>query len=170
MKLFGLEEKALEHLALQRWTTVDGAPYQVLNAVIRDLEVGGGKGDVDAVFRIDESDGFLKEVEVTGTLEFARDSVLLGDTRGKTATIRIVARLFDHGKTVPVVTPDLALPLFGHQAILLNDGRVLVGSGFTGVANNDFILPFPSSAGQVCDMIKEECTLLESLVSPGLMY
>ena len=170
LKLFGLEEKFLEHLALQGRTTVDGVPYQALNAVIRDLEVGGGKGDVDAVFRIDESDGFLKEVEVTGTLEFAQNSVLLGDTAGKTATVKLVTRLFDYGKTVPVVTPELALPLFDHQAILLGDGRVLVGSGFTGVANNDFIAPFPSSAVQVCDAIKEECTLLESLVSPGLMY
>ena len=170
LKLFGLEEKTLEQLALQGETTVDVATYQVLNAVIRDLEVGGGQGDVDAVFRIDESDGFLKEVEVTGTLEFSENSVLLGDTRGKTATVKIVARLFDYGKTVPVVTPELALPLFDHQAILLNDGRVLVGSGFTGVANNDFIAPFPSSVVQVCDVIKEQCTLLESLVSPGLMY
>ncbi len=170
LKLFGLEEKFLEHLALQGRTTVDGVPYQVLNAVIRDLEVGGGQGDVDAVFRIDESDGFLKEVEITGTLEFSRNSDLLGDTAGKTAAVKLVTRLFDYGKTVPVVTPELALPLFDHQAILLDDGRVLVGSGFTGVANNDFIAPFPSPAVHVCDAFKEECTLLESLVSPGLMY
>ena len=170
LKLFGLEEKFLEHLALQGRTTVDGVPYQALNAVIRDLEVGGGQGDVDAVFRIDESDGFLKEVEITGTLEFSRNSDLLGDTAGKTATVRIAARLFDYGKTVPVVTPDLVLPLFDHQAILLDDRRVLIGSGSIGVANNDFILPFPSAAVQVCDSIKEECTLLESLESPGPMY
>ena len=170
LKLFGLEEKFLEHLALQGGTTVDGVPYQVLNAVIRDLEVGGGQGDVEAVFRIDESDGFLKEVEITGTLEFSRNSDLLGDTAGKTATVRIAARLFDYGKTVPVVTPGLVLPLFDHQAILLDDRRVLIGSGSIGVANNDFILPFPSAAVQVCDSIKEECTLLESPVSPGPMY
>ena len=169
-KLFGLDERSLSSLALQGETNVGGASYQVLHAVIRGLEIGGGQGDVDAVFRIDISDGFLREVVATGTLEFARESALLGDTGGKTATVRLAARLFDYGKTVPVITPELALPLFEHQAISLDDGRVLVGSGFTGVANNDFIAPFPSAAVQVCDAIRKECTLVESSVPPGLMY
>ena len=169
-KLFGLDDRSLGGLTLQGEINGDSVSYSVLNAEICDLEIGGGRGDVAAVFRTDRSDGFLKEVEATGTLEFAEDSAPLGDTGGKTATVKLAVRLFDYGKTVPIVTPELAQPLFDHQAILLDDGQVLIGSGSTGVANNDSIAPFPSVSVQVCDVVRRECTLLESPVKPGLLY
>ena len=101
LTLFGFSERALGDFALSAETSSNGAPSQVLNTVIRNLEIAGGKGDVEASFRIDESTGLVKEVEATGTLHFARHSVLLGDTGGKSATVKITARLFDYGKESP---------------------------------------------------------------------
>ena len=169
-KLFGLEQRTLRNLVLQKDTTVDGIEIQVLKGELRKLDVAGGEGDLAAVFRIDRADGFLKEVEVSGILEFEENSALLGDTSGKTAAARLVVRLFDYGKIVPIVTPELALPLLIHQAVILGDGRVLAGSGFTGVANNDFIAPFPSITTHIYDPTERAWAIVEPVGVPGLMY
>ena len=72
-------------------------------------------------------------------------------------------------RKVPVIVPELALPLFLHQAILVSDGRVLVGSGFTGAANNDVIFPFPAGAVHAYDPAGKKWTLLEPSLLAGFM-
>ncbi|MDE2686653.1 MAG: hypothetical protein OXI16_04030 [Chloroflexota bacterium] len=43
------------------------------------------------------------------------------------------------------------VPRYGHYAASLSDGRILIGGGFTGVANNNFIAPFPLNDFQIYD-------------------
>ena len=51
-------------------------------------------------------------------------------------------------------------PRFGHSATLMDDGRVLVSGGFTGVADNGFISPIPINTFQIYDPETDSWLLL----------
>ena len=47
--------------------------------------------------------------------------------------------------------PEHAIPRYMHKAALLPDGRVMMSSGFSGVANNNVIVPLPLEDFQIFD-------------------
>ena len=45
----------------------------------------------------------------------------------------------------------MEVPRFSHQALLLDDDRILVSGGFTGIANNNVIIPLPLDTVDIYD-------------------
>ena len=73
-------------------------------------------------------------------------------------------------KEHPEESWDLISPRYDHDAVLLDDGRVLLGGGFTGVANNNVIVPFPMGLVELYDPDTDVWTPLDPVEGPGYMY
>ena len=120
------------------------------------------QGEITA--RIGAEDGLLLEVEASGTVDIGGSATsAFGSLTSDTASFTLTWELFDHGQEITAVLPELALPTFSHAATALDDGRVLVSGGFTGIANNNVIAPFPLPFTQVYDPVAETWTYIEPL-------
>ena len=65
---------------------------------------------------------------------------------------------------------DLIYPRYQHDAVLLDDGRVLMGGGFTGVANNNVIVPFQLGLVELYDPETDVWTPIDPVEGPGFFY
>ena len=76
----------------------------------------------------------------------------------------------DHGKRVDLATRATLYPRFTHEAVLLDDGRILVFGGSTGSVNNSFIAPYPIGLVQIYEPGTDTWRVVEPLEGPGLGY
>ena len=168
--LFGFTPGVPADLELTGQELVDGVEMHRVEGRLRGVDIVGARGDFDVVYWIGTEDGLVREVSAFGQLDMDDDTTLIGDITAENASIKLTAKLFDHGKHVAFVTPTLAIPRFGHEAVLLDDGRVLVGGGFTGIANNNVIVPFPLGLVQLYEPKTGIWSMLEPEEGPGLGY
>ena len=144
------DSEAYRNLSLTGSEVLDGVETHVISVQL-DVERTDADGAIDVVYWIGADDGLLRQVQAEGEFDLAGLSELADGIQAETGSARLTARFFDHGRQVGIVTPRLLSPRFGHRATLLDDGRVLVAGGFTGVANNNFISPEPVPVVQVFD-------------------
>ena len=168
--LFGSHSDDLTDLALTGQKVIDGVDTHRVEGRMRGLEIAGAQGDFDVVYWIGAEDGLLHEVFAFGNLDLDDDTTLIGNMSAEKASIKLTAKLFDHGKRVDVVTPTLAIPRFNHEAVLLDDGRALVGGGFTGIANNNVIIQVPLGLVQMYKPATGMWSILEPIEGPGILY
>ena len=169
-ELFGSKSNGVTELMLTGKEEVSGVYSYVISGKLRDLEVAGSQGDFDVTYWIGVDDGLLRQVFASGDLDLNDDEMLIGDTDAETASVKLTAKLSDHGKQVDVVTPSLGLPRFEHEAVLLDDGRVLVGGGFTGIANNNVVVPIPIELIQIYDPGTDMWSFLGPMEGLGVLY
>ena len=120
-----------------------------------------GVRDLGVTYWVGVSDGLIRQVDAVGALDISDDTTLPGGITPGAGTFTLTVSFSDYGKDVPVVLPALSVPILSHTALPLDDGRVLVSGGFTGVANNNFIAPFPLSLVQLYDISSETWTIVE---------
>ena len=159
-------------LSLVRREVLDGVDTHVISG---RLNVGNidADGGIDIFYWVGVEDGLLRQIEAEGDFNLTGLSAIVEGIDAETGSAKITARFFDHGKQVDIVTPRLAAPRFGHEATLLDDGRVLVTGGLTGFANNNVIVPIPLAMVQVYDFIRNVWRVFGSLdglseTGPGL--
>ncbi len=69
-----------------------------------------------------------------------------------------------------LTSADLGFPRFAHNATYLQDGRILVSSGYTGTANNDVIVPFEIGVLQLYNPAAGNWMALEPVEGPGVLF
>ena len=148
--------------------TEDGAETLGVSGTFRS-GAAGGEGDFAVTYWVDAETGLLRRLTATSPDASVSGWAKLGGLAGRTGAVTLTMRVFDYGKPVAASLPAFALPTFSHQATLLEDGRVLVSGGFTGVANNNVIVPFPLGIIQVYDMEEETWTLVPPLAGRSVV-
>ena len=136
------DTEAFGQLSLVGTEMLDGVDNHVISVRL-DVDRTDAVGVLDVAYWLGVEDDQLRQVQAEGDFNLAGLSELVGSVEAETATALVTVKFFDHGKGVDIVTPRLLTSRFGHKAILLDDGRVLVAGGYTGVANNNFISPEP---------------------------
>ena len=168
--LVGLRPGDRADLTLTGNEVVDGVDHHRVEGRLLGLEIAGARGDFDVVYWIGAEDGLVREMFAFGHLELGDDTTLVGDVSAEKASIKLTAKLSDHGKRVDIVTPALAIPRFDHEAVLLDDGRVMVGGGFSGIANNNVIIQYPLGLVQLYEPETRMWTMVEPIEGPGFLY
>lgn len=148
----GSDPGATNSVVLVKTEILDGVETHVVSATRPGVEIGGATGDLDVIYWIGADDGLLRKVEAGGAVEFGERGIPGLDFNLERAEATLTARFFDYGKTVAITTPELLAPRIQHDAVLLDDGRVFVTGGQTGIANNDTIFPFPFGFAQIFDL------------------
>ena len=132
---------------------LDGEDTHVISGSLLADENTSALGELDVVYWIGVEDGRLRQMEVNGEMGIGGVTGLLKDLEVDTGSLKLTARFSHYGKDVHISsTPHLVLPRFSHGAFLLDDDRVLVTGGWTGIANNNVIVPFPVMIDQIYDI------------------
>lgn len=128
-------------------------------------KIGSSTGmNGDATLRIGVENGLLLQAEASGSIPFERElPTAFGNLNSDEISFTMTWDLSEHGKNVPVVLPDLATHIFGHRAVALDDGRVLISGGNSGIANNNVIIPIPLPFVQVYDPGAATWTIMDPL-------
>ena len=91
----------------------------------------------------------------------------LPEVRRSEPTLQSVPTSAESTTSVEVRAFAVQSARFGHSATLMDDGRVLVSGGFTGVANNNKIDPIPINTFQIYDPATDSWLLLFRDVIPS---
>ena len=129
----------------------------------------GIEGDFDVTYWVGAEDGLLHRLTATAPNMSVSGWAKLGGLSGRSGAVKLTLDLSDYGKPVALALPGFAAPIFSHAATPLMDGRVLVTGGFTGVANNNVIAPFPVGITQIYDAETETWTLLDPLIGHSVL-
>ncbi len=152
------------HMKREGQETLDGVDTHVITGKLPLEQVSGADGElVDVTYRIGVDDGLLRQVEIEGAISPSVLMSLTDDGYTETDRVKLTVKFFDYGKPVDYAAPNLATSRFGHDATLLDDGRVLVSGGWTGTANNNEIYPYPVVFSQIYDPETDTWTLTDRI-------
>ena len=130
---------------------LDGVETNVIVGKLSGLDIAADGAELEVTYRVGVEDGLLRQITASG--QFAPSIVrdLIDDTSADSVQANITVDFSDYGKSITYIAPHLVRPRFSHDATLLDDGRVLVSGGWTGVANNNEIFPYPVVFSQIYD-------------------
>ena len=146
---------------------VDGVRTHTIEGEMQGLEIAGAKADLNVTYQVSVNDDLVYEVSAIGSLSIDPGTHLIGSPSVEEASITLKATLSNFGQDVEFQVPVLPGGRFGHDAILLHDGRVLVNGGWTGEPTGDF---FPAFIDAVHILDPQTDLWLQEKRPPGLGY
>ncbi|MCY4652395.1 MAG: hypothetical protein OXC95_04435 [Dehalococcoidia bacterium] len=150
---------------------LNGVETDVVSGKLVGSEITGSEDELEVTYRIGVDDGLLRQLQVSGGFDSSIAHTLLDEDNVETVSADLTVSFSDYGKDVDYRAPHLVSSRFSHDATLLDDGRVLVSGGWTGVADVNEIHPFPVVFSQIFDPETDTWTLtnrIEPEESEGL--
>ena len=157
IEVFGSSSNALENLARTRHLDItdiqslDDSDVQVVLGKLTAEDVSGAISDLDVTYIIGAQDMRLRRMDVKGDVSLRGIAPLVSGIEATQGAMDLSVRFHGYGEYTYTSGPHLMTPLFSHGAVLLDDGRVLVTSGWSGVANNNVIVPVLTFVDQIYD-------------------
>lgn len=147
---------------------LDGVETNVIVGRLQGLDIAADDAGLEVTYRISTEDDLLKQLEVSGNLDPSIAHTLIDDIGADSMQANLTIDFSDYGKNITYIAPHLVSPRFSHDATLLDDGRVLVSGGWTGVANNNEIFPYPVVFSQIYDPGTDTWTFTDRIGSENL--
>ncbi len=147
---------------------LDGIETDVVSGNLVGSVITGSEGELEVTYRVGVDDSLLRQVEVSGAFDSSIAHSLMDEDSVDSVQANLAVRFSDYGKDVSYKTPHLVSPRFSHEATLLDDGRVLVSGGWTGVVNNNEIYPYPVVFSQIYEPETDTWTLAGRIESEEL--
>ena len=138
---------------------LDGVETNVIVGRLPGLDIAADDAGLEVTYRISTEDYLLKQIEVSGDIDPSIARALIDDTSVDSIHASLTVSFSEYGKDVAYIAPHLFRSRFSHDATLLDDGRVLVSGGWTGVTNNNEIFPYPVVFSQIYDPETDTWTL-----------
>lgn len=147
---------------------LDGVETNVIVGRLQGLDIAADDAGLEVTYRISTEDDLLKQLEVSGNLDPSIAHTLIDDVSVDSMHASLTVSFSEYGKDVAYIAPHLFRSRFSHDATLLDDGRVLVSGGWTGVANNNEIFPYPVVFSQIYDPGADTWTFTDRIGSGNL--
>ena len=138
---------------------LDGVETDVVSGKLSGSVITGAENELQVTYRVGVDNSLLRQVEVSGVFDSSIAHSLMDEDSIDSVQGNLTVIFSDYGKDVDYKAPHLVSPRFSHEATLLDDGRVLVSGGWTGVVNNNEIYPYPVVFSQIYDPETDTWTL-----------
>lgn len=148
------------HMKLTGQEMLDGVETHVISGKLSGVET-----ELEGTYHVGVNDILLRQVEVSGELDPSIVGALLDEVTADSVHAELTVSFSDYGKEVAHRSPYLGETRFGHDATLLDDGRVLVSSGYMGTFENDELFGFPSVSYQIYDPLTATWTFMGPVTS-----
>lgn len=139
------------HLDITDRRSLDDSDVQVVSGKLTAEDVSGAISDLDVTYIIGAQDMRLRRMDVKGDVSLSGIAPLVGGIEAPQGAMDLSVRFHGYGEYTYTSGPHLMTPRVSHGAVLLDDGRVLVTGGWSGVANNNVIVPVFIFVDQVYD-------------------
>ena len=134
-------------------------PPQTLNgneALVMSGRISAGDTDdervMDVTYWVTEKDGLLRKLTAAGPFDPALLSIQPENTPPlSNPEVELTATFSDYGKIIDYRSPVISFQRFSHDAVLLDDGRLLVYGGFSGALSDSFNPGFPMFFSEIYD-------------------
>ena len=140
--------------------TLDGVEIHVISG-----KLAGSETEMEVTYRVGVDDALLRQIEVSGNLDPSVIGALIDGISADSVHAQLTANFSDYGKEVAHKSPYLGETRFGHDTTLLDDGRVLVSSGYMGTFKDDELFGFPSVSYQIYDPLTATWTFMGPVTS-----
>ena len=148
--------------------TLDGDEALVMSGQISVGDPDNERG-MEVTYWITENDGIIRKLTASGPFDPAMLSIRpeniphLSNPR-----VELTATFSDYGKIIDYRSPVISFQRFSHDAVPLEDGRVLIYGGFSGALSDNFNPAFPMFFSEIYDPGDKTWTFVERIweVSP----
>ena len=146
-------------------------PTQTLNgdeALVMSGRISVGDPDneraMDVTYWVTEKDGLLRKLTASGPFDPAPLGIQPENTPPLSdPQVELTATFSDYGKVIDYRSPVISSRRFSHDAVLLEDGRVLIYGGFSGALSDNVNPPFPRFFSEIYDPKERTWSFVERI-------
>ncbi len=119
---------------------------------------------MDVTYWVTEKDGLLRKLAASGPFDPALLSIQPENTPPlSNPQVELTVTFSDYGKIIDYRSPVISFQRFSHDAVLMEDGRVLIYGGMSGAFSDNFNPAFPMFFSEIYDPEEKTWSFVERI-------